>query len=270
MLDFELSSYHSSITSLKNSNDDLKARIEKLNVTSSSVEHVSNCVKCKDHNFNACSNHASTIAKLNDEIAQLNVQLKTCKNKVEKVKFARDAFTIGRHPSIKDGHGFQKGTKNTKSQKVLNFTKEKGKATMASSLHSVHENKNHPYLYSHVKNISHYAHHDTCNDRSSFPKYRCSTSTPRTAHATSSDSNRSRTRSHDVSHTPKDRNVSHGSSILFHTFDASYVIHCENDKIVAINVGLKCKKCNTCIWVPKSYVTNLTGPNTGWGPKFQA
>jgi hypothetical protein len=31
----------------------------------------------------------------------LNVQLKTCKNEVEKVKFGRDAFTIGRHPSIK-------------------------------------------------------------------------------------------------------------------------------------------------------------------------
>jgi hypothetical protein len=45
--------------------------------------------------------HASTIAKLNDEIAHLNDQLKTCKNEVEKVKFARDAFTIGRHPSIK-------------------------------------------------------------------------------------------------------------------------------------------------------------------------
>jgi hypothetical protein len=100
------------------------------------MEHVSICAKCKDHDFDACSNHASTIAKLNDEIVQLNVQLKTCKNEVEKLKFARDAFTIGRHPSIKDGLGFQKGTKDTKSHKALNFTKEKGKAPMASSSHS--------------------------------------------------------------------------------------------------------------------------------------
>jgi hypothetical protein len=223
--------------------------------------------------FNGCSNHASTIAKLNDEIAQLNVQLKTWKNKVEKVKFARDAFTIGRHPSIKDGHGFQKETKNTKSQKVLNFIKEKGKAPMANSLHSVHEKKNHAYLYSHAKNISHYDDHDTCNDRFSFLKYHNNISTPRTMHASSSDSNMSRTRhhaSHVVSHTPKDRNASHGSSILFRTFDASYVIHCKNDKIVATNVGPKCKKAKACIWVPKSYVTNLTGPNTSWGPKSQA
>jgi hypothetical protein len=108
MLAFELSSCHSSITSLKSLNTDLNARIEKLNVASSSMENVSTCAKCKDHGFDACSNHASTLTKLNDEIVQLNVQLKTCKNEVEKVKFARDAFTIGRHPFIKDGLGFQK------------------------------------------------------------------------------------------------------------------------------------------------------------------
>jgi hypothetical protein len=172
MLAFELSSCHSSITSLKSLNANLNARIEKISVASSSMEHVSICAKCKDHDFDACSNHdfdacnnhASTIAKLNDEIVQLNVQLRTCKNEVEKVKFARDAFTIGRHPSIKDGLGFQKETKDTKSQKALNFTKEKGKAPMASSSHSFHENKNHAYLYSHVKNVSHTTHHNICND----------------------------------------------------------------------------------------------------------
>jgi hypothetical protein len=101
MLAFELSSCHSSITSFKSLNDDLNARIEKLSVASSSMEHVSICAKCKDHDFDACSNHASTIAKLNDEIVQLNVHLKLTKNEVEKIKFARDAFTIGRHPPLR-------------------------------------------------------------------------------------------------------------------------------------------------------------------------
>jgi hypothetical protein len=40
--------------------------------------------------------------------------------------------------------------------------------------------------------------------------------------------------SHVVSHAPKDRNSSHGPSILFCTFDASYVIYRKNDRIVAI------------------------------------
>jgi hypothetical protein len=198
-------------------------------------------------------------------------------NEVEKVKFSRDVFTIGRHPSIKDGLGFQKGTKNTKSQKVLNFTKENGKAPMASSLNSFHEKNNHVYLYSNAKNVSYNVHHDICNDSFTFPKYHDGIFTPRTMFASSSDTNRSRTRrnaSHVVSHASKDKNASHGPSILFHTFDVSYVIHCKNEKNVATNVGPKCKKGKTYIWVPKSYVTNLIGPNTSWDlnpkPKFLA
>jgi hypothetical protein len=56
---------------------------------------------------------------------------------------------------------------------------------MTNSLHSIHEKKKHAYLYSHVKNVSHYAHHDTCNDRFAFPKYHSSISTPCTVHASS-------------------------------------------------------------------------------------
>jgi hypothetical protein len=43
---------------------------------------------------------------LNDDIANLHAQLKICKNECDKIKFARDSFTIGRHLSIKDGLGF--------------------------------------------------------------------------------------------------------------------------------------------------------------------
>jgi hypothetical protein len=120
---------------------------------------------------------------------------------------------------------------------------------MASSLHSFHEKKNHVFLYSHTKNVSHNAHY-TCNDSFTFPKCHDGIFTPRTMFASSSDSNRSKTRrhvSHVVSHAHKDRNSSHGPSILFHTFDASYVIHCKNDKIAAKNVGPKCKKGKTCM-----------------------
>jgi hypothetical protein len=55
------------------------------------VEHVSICNRCKDFDIDACNNHVSTISKLNDEIANLNAQLKTCQNKCDKIKFARDA-----------------------------------------------------------------------------------------------------------------------------------------------------------------------------------
>jgi hypothetical protein len=67
------------------------------------VEHVVVCNRCKDFDVDACVEHLTSIAKLNGEVASLNDQLKTCKNDFGKLKFARDAYTIGRHPSIKEG-----------------------------------------------------------------------------------------------------------------------------------------------------------------------
>jgi hypothetical protein len=128
-----------SISSLKSLDADLNAKLEKVNATCSSVEHVSICNRCKDFDIDACNIHASTILKLNNDVANLNAQLKTCKNDYEKLKFVRDAYTIGRHPSIKDGFGFQKGTKNLTSQRTSNLNKEKGKAPMAISSYSSHD-----------------------------------------------------------------------------------------------------------------------------------
>jgi hypothetical protein len=247
-----LSTCHASICSLKNANDGLNARIEKLNA-SSSLEHVSVSTRCKDHDFDVCIDHASTIAKLNDEIAHLNGQPKTCKNEVEKDKFARDSFTICIHPSIKGGLGLHGGAKKMKSQKAPNFTKEKWKAPMASSLHPFHD-KNHDFIYTYVKNANN-AHHDVCNDRPILPMRYDTAFAPRTMIASSSYSyahSRSRSRhraSHVVSHAPKDRNSFHGPSIIYHTFDATNVLYCKNDRIVTSNVGPKCKKGKTCIWV---------------------
>jgi hypothetical protein len=112
LLSSELSSCNDSISSLKSLNADLNAKLEKVNVASSSIEHVVICNRCKDFHIDACNEHASTILKLNNDVASLNAQLKTCKDDYDKLKFSRDAYTIGRHPSIIDGLGFQKGTKN--------------------------------------------------------------------------------------------------------------------------------------------------------------
>jgi hypothetical protein len=76
-------------------------------------------------------------------VASLNAQLKTCKVDFDKLKFARDAYTIGRHPSIKDGLGFRKEAKNLTSQRAPISNKEKGKAPMASSVQ-----KNHAFMLS--------------------------------------------------------------------------------------------------------------------------
>jgi hypothetical protein len=143
MLSCELSTCHESISSLRSINDDLKAKLEIANKSTSCVEHVVICNRCKDFNVDACSEHLVSISKLNDEVASLNAQLKTSKNEFDKLKFARDAYTIGRHPSIKDGLGFKREAKNLTSHKAPIPAKEKGKAPMTSS-----NQKNHAFIYS--------------------------------------------------------------------------------------------------------------------------
>jgi hypothetical protein len=106
ILSFELSACHETISSLKTLNDDLNAKLEVANKSSSCVEHVVICNRCKDFDINACDEHLASIAKLNDEVASLNAQLKTCRVDFDMLKFARDAYTVSRHPSIKDGLGF--------------------------------------------------------------------------------------------------------------------------------------------------------------------
>jgi hypothetical protein len=142
MLSSELSVCHESISSLKILNNDLSAKLEVANKSSSCVEHVVICNRCKDFNVDACDEHLISISKINDEVASLNAQLKTCKSDFDKLKFARDAYTVGRHPSIKDGLGFQKEAKNLTSQRAPIPNKEKGKAPMANI-----PKRNHAFMY---------------------------------------------------------------------------------------------------------------------------
>jgi hypothetical protein len=261
ILSSKLSTYHESISSLKNLNDDLNVKLEKVNITSSCVEHVVICNRYKDFDVDACNEHVSTIAKLNNDVASLNAQLKTCKESYEKLKFARDAYTIGRHPSIKDGLGFRTETKNLTGQRTSSLNKEKGKAPMASS-----SQKNHAYLYD--KKFTSRAHNVRCYDNivshnAAFNLHAMVASSSTYAY----DRNRPR-RNHVVSHAS--RKACTGPTPVYHACNASFVLSCKNAKVVARKLGSKCKGDKTCIWVPKVVVTNLVGPNKSWVPKTQA
>jgi hypothetical protein len=262
LLSSELSTCHESISSLKNLNDNLNAKLEKVNETSSHVEHVVICNRCKDLDVDACNEHATTIAKLNNDVASPNAQLKTCMDNYEKLKFARDAYTVGRHPSIKDGLGFRKETKNLTSQRTSGLNKEKVKAPMTSS--SSHDQKNHAYLYAHVKKVSH---HDKSYNHAALPTYHNSHAMFASSSTYVHDKSRPR-RNHTISRAP--RKVYTGPTAMYQTCNASFVLLCKNAKVVARKLGSKCKGYKTCIWVPKVIVTNLVGPNKSWVPKTQA
>jgi hypothetical protein len=253
MLSSELSACHESVSSLRSLNEELNAKLEEVNKSSSCVEHVVICNRCKDLDVNSCDEHLISIAKLNDEVASLNAQLKTCKNDFDKLKFARDVYTIGRHPSIKDGLGFRKETKNLTSQKAPILNKEKGKAPMASS-----PQRNHAFIYdrkiaSHNKSYV----HTTCTDSNAMFA----------SSSTFMHGRRRPRRNQIVSHVP--RKMCNEPTTVFHACNTSFVLSCKNAKVVARKFGSKCKGDKTCIWVPKAIVTNLVGPNKSWVPKTQ-
>jgi hypothetical protein len=253
MLSSELSVCHESISSLKSSNDELTTKLEVVSKINSCVEHVSVCNRCKDFDVDACNKHLISIAKLNDEVANLNAQLKICKNNFDKLKFARDAYTVGRHPSIKDGLGFRKETKNLTSQKAPVLNKEKGKAPMASSTQ-----KCHAYIYD--RKFSRNAHYNRSYD--AFNSHAMFASSSIVVH----DRSRPR-RNHVMHHMP--RRVYNESTTIYHACNTSFALLCKNEKVLARKLGSKCKGDKTCIWVPKAIVTNLIGPNKSWVPKTQ-
>jgi hypothetical protein len=194
-------------------------------------------------------------------VASLNAQLKTSKSEFEKLKFARDAYTIGRHPSIKDGLGFKREVKNLTSHKASISAKEKGKAPMANSVQ-----KNHAFLY-HDRKFTRNVHHDrSCNAYGSNAMF---------ASSSSYKHDRDIPRRNVVHHMPR-RNVANvprkinEPSTIYHACNASFAICRKNKKVIARKLGARCKGDKTCIWVPKTIVTNLVGPNKSWVPKTQA
>jgi hypothetical protein len=68
----------------------------------------------------------------------------------------------------------------------------------------------------------------------------------------------------------KRKYASNGPFIAYHALGASYVLSCKSSKVVATHVGPKRKNGKTCVWVPKTYVSNLNGPSSDWVPKTKA
>jgi hypothetical protein len=107
--------YNDSISSLRIENDNLNAEIEELSVckaSTSTVEHVTICTRCRDINVEAIIDHLAMIKQQNDHIATLNAKIAEHELEDEKFKFARRMLYNGRRLSIKDGIGFQQGSQS--------------------------------------------------------------------------------------------------------------------------------------------------------------
>jgi hypothetical protein len=88
----KLSMCNDSISCLGIENDNLIAKIEELNVykpSTSTVEHVTICTRCRDVNIDVMNDHIAMIKEQNDHITKLNAKIAEHELENENFKFAR-------------------------------------------------------------------------------------------------------------------------------------------------------------------------------------
>jgi chromosome segregation ATPase len=130
----ELNDCNISISNLRDENAILHAKIVELNSckpSTSTIEHVTICTRCRDVNIDAIHDHMAMIKQQNDHIAKLDAKIAEHELENENFKFARSMLYSGRCPGIKDGIGFQQGGNvklNAPPKKLSNFVN--GKAPM--------------------------------------------------------------------------------------------------------------------------------------------
>jgi ubiquinone biosynthesis protein UbiJ len=244
------------ISNLRNKNTILHAKIDELNAckpSTSTVDHVSICTRCRDVNVDAIHDHIALIKQQNDHIAQLTAKINEHEIENEKFKFARSMLYNGRRPGIKVGIGFQHGSnvKLNAPKKLSNFVK--GKAPMVQD--------NEGYILCHA----------------GYPEHKIRRIHARKFHHVSNhafmyknEASSSRQSTHIKLPKKKSPAASNEPNISFNTFDASYVLTNKSGKTVAKYVGGKHKGSKTCVWVPKVLVSNVKGPKTIWVPKNKA
>jgi chromosome segregation ATPase len=109
----DLNVCNDSISNLRNENVILHAKIDDLNAckpSTSTIDHVSICTRCRDIYVNAIHDHLALIKQQNNHIAQLTTKINEHELENEKFKFARSMLYSGRRPGIKDDIGFQQGS----------------------------------------------------------------------------------------------------------------------------------------------------------------
>jgi ubiquinone biosynthesis protein UbiJ/3D (Asp-Asp-Asp) domain-containing protein len=252
----ELKVCNDSISCLRDENAILHAKIEELNAcipSTSSVDHVTICNRCRDVNVDAINDHLALIKQQNDQIAQLTEKINEHEIENENFKFARSVLYSGRRPGIKDGIGFQQGSnvKLNAPKKLSNFVK--GKAPMVQdnegSILYPANYPEHKIRRIHAKKSHSISHH---------------------AFMYKNEASSSRHSTHVKMPKKKTPTASNEPNISFKTFDASYVLTNKSGKVIAKYVGGKHKGSKTCVWVPKVLVSNVKGPKTVWVPKNKA
>jgi hypothetical protein len=184
--------------------------LNACNISTSTVDHVTICTRCRDVNIDAINDHLAMIKEQNNHIAKLNTKIAEHELENKKFKFARSMLYNGRHPDIKDDIGFQQGSQsniklNAPKNRLSNFVK--GKALMVQDREGY-------ILYP-----------------ENYPKHKIRRIHARKSHIVShhaymysNEASSSRHSTHIKMPKKKIVNASNEHSISFKTFDASFVL----------------------------------------------
>jgi hypothetical protein len=250
-LSIKLDICNDSISCLRTENASLIAKLEELNAckpSTSTVEHVTICTRCRYVNIDAMDDHLAMIKEQNDHITKLNAKIAEHELENENFKFARNMLYNGRHTGIKDGIGFQHGSQsnielNAPKNKLSNFVKVKAPMVQDREGYILYPDNypGHKIRRIHARKSHFISHH---------------------AYIYGNEASSSRHSTHIKMPKKKIVNASNGHSISFKTFDASFVLTNKSGKVVAKYVGGKHKSPKTCVWVSKVLVSNVKGPKT--------
>jgi chromosome segregation ATPase len=100
----DLNVCNNSISCLRNKNATLYAKIEELRSckpSTSSVDHVTTCTRCRDINVDAIHDHLALIKQQKAHIAQLTTKINEHEIENEKFKFATSILYSGRRPALR-------------------------------------------------------------------------------------------------------------------------------------------------------------------------
>jgi hypothetical protein len=225
-----------SISNLRDENAILHAKIVELidcKPSTSTVEHVSICTRCRDINIDAIHDHLAMIKQQNDHIAKLDAKIAEHELENEKFKFARSMLYSGRRPGIKDGIGFQHGDNvklNAPPKRLSNFVK--GKAPMPQD--------NEGYIL-----------YPTGYPEDKIRRIHAKKTHSHHAFIYKNEASSSRRSTHVKMPKKKSPTASNDHNVSFKTFDASYVLTNKSGKVVAKYVGANTRDERLVFGYPK-------------------
>jgi 3D (Asp-Asp-Asp) domain-containing protein len=297
----ELSICHDSITSLRNENGSLSAKIDKLNDTISSLRDENPSLISKVKDLNVCNDSISCLRNENDMLKSKIDELNVCKpstSTIEHVSICTRCRDVNLD-AINDHLAMIKQQNDHIAKLTAKINDHELENEKFKFARSMLYNGRRPGIKDDIgfqqgsnvklnapKKLSNFVKGKVpmVQDNegyilypADYPEHKIRRIHVKKYHSVShhafmykNEASSSRHSTHVKMPKKKTPTGSNEPNISFKTFDATYVLTNKSGKVVAKYVGGKHKGSRTCVWVPKVLVSNVKGTKTVWVPKNKA